>query len=110
MKMRNYISCKYIFSIEVAANSLRKSPDTYFEIENNGHYVAKILHNIRIKTLNNVVIGLLNINSLGVKFDRFKFIISEEMDITVIVETKLDETYPDAQFYIKRVIQNHLGI
>lgn len=87
--------------LRLPANSLMKSPDINFENENNGHYVAKVLNNIRVKSLNNVVIGILNINSLGGKFDRFKFIISGKMHIMVIVETNLDETYPDAQFYIK---------
>ena len=34
------------------------------------------LRNIRVKNVNNVIIGTLNINSLASKFDEFKLVVS----------------------------------
>ena len=47
-----------------------------------------------------VVIGLLNINSFAGKFDLFKTIISGKVDVMIIVETKLDNSYPTSPFYM----------
>ena len=46
------------------------------------------------------MIGLLNINSFASKFDSFKTIISGKVDVVIIVETKLDDSYPTSQFYM----------
>ena len=59
------------------------------------------LDEIRKKYVNNVVLGHLNINSLGNKFDALTLIIKDRVDIMVLVETKLDESYPDQQFVIE---------
>ena len=46
------------------------------------------------------MIGLLNINSFSGKFDFLKTIISGKVDVMIVVETKLDDSYPTSQFYI----------
>ena len=46
------------------------------------------------------MIGALNINSVRNKFDQLKNVIGENMDILLIGETKLDNTFPDGQFLI----------
>ena len=58
----------------------------------------EILNKIRTKNLNNVVIGLLNVNSFNAKFDSIRSIVIDKIDILVLVETKLDDTYPTSQF------------
>ena len=55
---------------------------------------------ITTQTVNNVVIGKLNINSLSSKFDNLKVLMTGMFDILVITETKLDNTFPASQFLI----------
>ena len=58
------------------------------------------LKNIRIENLNNVIIGQLNINSLRNKFYALKTIIQGNIDVLILTETKIDNTFPQSQFYI----------
>ena len=44
--------------------------------------------------------GTLNINSIRYKFEQLKLQISDYLDILVIVESKLDSTFPTSQFII----------
>ena len=59
-----------------------------------------ILKQIRISNLKNVIIGQLNINSLRNKFNDLVELIHGNIDILVITETKLDDTFPEKQFLI----------
>ena len=47
-----------------------------------------------------LVVGHLNINSIRNKFDNLKYIIDNSVDILLISETKLNETFPENQFII----------
>ena len=60
----------------------------------------KLLNNLRIKNHNSLMIGSLNINSLWGKFDQLKCIIGTNLDILVLQETKIDESFPDNQFLL----------
>ena len=60
-----------------------------------------VLHKIRIKNVNRIVIGSLNINSLPAKFDQLKEVIGKNLDILTIQETKLDSSFPPQQFVIE---------
>ena len=62
--------------------------------------VCDILKDIKLKNENRLVIGNLNINSIARKFDQLKAIIQGHVDILIVVETKLDSTYPTSQFLI----------
>ena len=55
---------------------------------------------LRAKNADKIIIGTLNINSVRYKFDQLKLWISNYLDILVIIETKLDSTFPTAQFMI----------
>ena len=48
--------------------------------------------------LDNVIIGLQNVNSLNSKFDDIKCIIPGNIDVMIFVETKLDDSFPTSQF------------
>ena len=48
-----------------------------------------------------LILGHLNINSIRNKFEALKFIIDNNIDIFLISETKLDDSFPTAQFLIK---------
>ena len=50
--------------------------------------------------MHNVIVGLLNVNSIASKFDAIKAIILGSIDVMVFCETKLDDSYPTAQFVI----------
>ena len=58
------------------------------------------LKSIRIRNLNKIVIGHLNINSLRNKFDFLVTQVKGYIDILMISETKLDESFPTGQFLI----------
>lgn len=66
----------------------------------NSEDAFSILRNIRVKNVNKLMIGCLNINSLASKFDILKEIIGNHLDILVLVETKLDTSFPTEQFLI----------
>ena len=62
---------------------------------------ASVLKSIRVSNLNRLIIGQLNINSLRYKFLDLKLILAESIDILILNETKLDQSFPIGEFYIK---------
>ena len=58
------------------------------------------LDKIRTKNFHMLIIGNLNINSLSSKFDHLKLLIQGKVDILIITETKLDDSFPIDQFII----------
>ena len=59
-----------------------------------------ILRNLKLKNINRLVLGHLNINSLAGKFDQLKALIKRNIDIFVLAKTKIDSSFPKAQFRI----------
>ena len=59
-----------------------------------------MLRNLRLKNHDKIIIGALNINSIRNKFDQLKNMIKRNLDILVIIETKIDESFPTSQFLI----------
>ena len=59
-----------------------------------------ILKEMRVKNVNMVIIGTLNINSLAAKFEQLREVIGKNLDILTIQETKLDSSFPSGQFLI----------
>ena len=60
----------------------------------------KNLKNIRLKNSNRLIIAQLNINSLRNKFDFLVQIMSNNVDLFLVSETKIDSSFPNAQFHI----------
>ena len=58
------------------------------------------LRSLRVKNVNKVIIGHLNINYLRNKFELLTHQIRDNIDILMISETKLDESFPKSQFLI----------
>ena len=56
------------------------------------------LREIRLRNPKKVTLGHLNINSIPNKFDGIMEIVANHLDIFLISETKIDDTFPDAQF------------
>ena len=73
---------------EYKANSLSQS-------DNLGN-----LYSFRKRNLNKLVVARLNINSFRIKFDSLVQKITGNVDILMISETKLDNSFPDGQFLI----------
>ena len=59
-----------------------------------------ILKQIKEKNINRLVVGQININSLRNKFHSLEMLIKGNLDILVITESKLDESFPAQQFVI----------
>ena len=60
-----------------------------------------LLQKIRISNLDRVIVGNLNVASLPNKIDEIRTIIKDRVDILVLTETKLDNSFPTAQFLIE---------
>ena len=69
--------------------------------QNTADNAIAILNDIRKKYVNNVLIGHLNVNAIANKFDALKIIIANRLDVLVLVETKLDDSFPEQQFKIE---------
>ena len=59
------------------------------------------LFNIRKKHSNKIIMAHININSLRNKFDMLTNSVTEYIDILMISETKLDNTFPYALYHLK---------
>ena len=59
------------------------------------------LKNTRLKNPNRLIIAQLNINSLRNKFDSLVRMLHNNLDILLISETKIDSSFPTAQFQIE---------
>jgi len=63
--------------------------------------VSQVIRQIRVKNMNRVIIGHLNINFMAPKLDAIRTIIPGNVDIMVFSETKLDDSYPTTQLLIE---------
>ena len=60
-----------------------------------------VIKNLRLRNVNKVIIGNININSLPNKFEQLKELAIKHIDVLVITETKLDDSFPTSQFLMK---------
>ena len=60
----------------------------------------RLIKDLRTKNHNRLIIGSLNINSLSGKFDQLKCIIGTDIDVLIIQETKLNDSFPENQFIL----------
>ena len=58
------------------------------------------MNDVREKNINRPIIGQLNINSIRNKFHFLESEASKHLDILLISETKIDESFPSAQFLL----------
>ena len=59
------------------------------------------LYNLRAFYPKNIILLYINVNSIRNKLDDLKLLLGKSLDIICISETKLDETFPTAQFAIE---------
>ena len=60
-----------------------------------------LLKNLKLKNSHRLVIGQININSIRNKFELFKKLVKGTLDIVVVTESKLDESFPQQQFLME---------
>ena len=69
--------------------------------ENDINNAKRRLKGIKIQSPDKLILGHLNINSVRNKFEALTYIIDNNMDLLLISETKLDDSFPTAQFQMK---------
>ena len=79
--------------------------DETFKKDLDLNIASSALKSLRLRHPSKVIIAHLNINSISEKFDHLSFIIRGNIDILVVGETKLDETFPVNQFHIEEYSQ-----
>ena len=62
--------------------------------------VNSVLRHLRLNHPQQIIIGHLNINSIRNKLGLMKIMLTRVIDISMITETKLDDTFPVSQFEI----------
>ena len=82
-------------------SELDDSESSMSESDTSEEEPLKLLKEIRIKNINKLMIGTLNINGLASKFDQLKEILEKQLDVLMIQETKLDSSFPAGQFTIQ---------
>ena len=59
------------------------------------------IKNLKLRNVNKVISGIININSLPNKFEQLKRLVIKHIDVLVITETKLVDSFPSSQFLMK---------
>ena len=72
--------------------------ETDSQLGNEERDVYTRLKDIRIKNLDRILIGSLNINSIRNKFHMLSDIVAGKIDILLISESKLDNSFPNSNF------------
>ena len=72
-----------------------------FATENGIKDTKKGLKEIKIQSPDKLMLGHLNINSVRNKFEALTYTIDNNTDLLLISETKLDDSFPKAQFQMK---------
>ena len=78
-----------------------ETSEIIIEAEANIDDPSVILNNLRAKHANKPIIAQININFLEKKFEPLLSLVKDKIDILMISETKLDDTFPFNQFSIE---------
>ena len=99
--------CKFVSKIDLLPDlnvensfSVVLFAETNSTIENVVNEFMEYLQNLRNETSNNILKGHLNRNSTRNKVDMLSCMIGNKIDILMISESKLDDTFPTSQFVI----------
>ena len=58
------------------------------------------LKNVRLKNISRMIIGNLNVKLIPNKFAQFQEIVLKYVDIFILTETKLDDSFPTSHFMV----------
>ena len=93
------ISTKNLSITDVTKNSVNSKPlNNSKSLLNDQKNLGSNLHRVRIENPSRIIFGQININSIRNKFDLLMNIIKNEIDILMISETKIDNSFPISQF------------
>ena len=76
-------------------------------VDHMGDNPISILRSLKEKNADRPVISHLNINFIAPKFEVFKSFIKDNVDLLMISETKIDDTFPTEQFKIEGYFQTY---
>ena len=86
-------------------NSFNVSGSTNKSVTNstqgNEPSIHSCLNTLRVENINRIIFAHININSIRNKFEMLSGMVKRNIDILVISETKIDETFPVSQFMIQ---------
>ena len=102
-KEGSYKEFKYLNSAPTLETSNSVSFDNFGIDKNSPRFLLKHLRSNHPK---NILIEHLNINSIRNKFDSLTKMVTEEIDILMIMETKLDDSFPASQFFIQDFVHH----
>ena len=89
-----FLTSNFEFLINVNSNF------SFSSSNNDGKESLKsILRSLRSNHPQKIIISHINIISIWYKFDILKPMLTEVLDILMTSETKLDDSFPEAQFY-----------
>ena len=88
------LALKGIFSVNLIKGGNYEESHVFIDNSNS----IKQPKTIRLKDINRVIIGNLNTNSLTVTFAQLQEIVLKYVDILILTETKLDDSFPAPQF------------
>ena len=93
------ISTKNLSITDVTKNSVTSKPlNNSKSLLSNQKNLGSNLHKVRIENPLRIIFGQININSIRNKFGLLMNIIKNEIDILMISETKIDNSFPISQF------------
>ena len=93
------ISTKNLSITDVTKNSAYSKPLNNSKSSlNDQQTLGSDLHRVRIENLSIIIFGQININSIRTRFDLLMSIIKNEIDIFMISETKINNSFPISQF------------
>ena len=86
-------------SLSISLNDFESVSDCNIENEVSGEKdPILILNELKTKNTERLIVGHININFLQNKFEYLKSLIQGKIDIIVITETKIDDSFPLSQF------------
>ena len=86
---------------------MRRLNATNIEIDSDQDSPCSILQKLRLKCIDKIIIGHLNINSIRNKIHLLADLFKDKVDIMLISETKLDSTFPKSQFVLQGFSHPH---
>ena len=93
------MNTSYHIDSEVDLNTHSSLYENSEIIEPSNDDIFKNIHNLRTQNPKKVLMGHLNINSIPNKFQGIMDLIGNHLDVFLISETKIDDSFPDSQFY-----------
>ena len=90
--------------VSINSHEVTCTQNAYLPIQkfpSNLTYNNSNLHQVRINNSSRIIFGQININSVRNNFEQLIYIVNNEIDILMVSETKLDDTFPTAQFLMQ---------